>query len=203
MKEFKNKIVNRLWELLSGFTIWELWKTYNSRIFENKTKKIWEIWNLIEAHLKETITLIHWTHEEFTAEENEIIILYEMGIFELPINNTRFSMMPNSAISVNSWLRPSISSFKLNFDGVTKGNPHPTGFRGALRNLSGIILNMLWGSIGNNTNNMVELEGLINGISWALQKEKTLLVVEGDSQVIINIAHRLQHGATTSQVLKN
>ena len=50
---------------------------------------------------------------------------------------------------------------------------------------------------------MAELEGLINGISWALQKEKTPLLVEGDSQVIINIARRLQHGAATSQVSKN
>ena len=37
-KVFKNKIVNSLWELLPGFTIWELWKTRNSQIFENKGK---------------------------------------------------------------------------------------------------------------------------------------------------------------------
>ena len=39
IKVFKNKIVNRLWELLPGFTVWELWKTCNSRIFENKPGK--------------------------------------------------------------------------------------------------------------------------------------------------------------------
>ena len=57
MKGFKNKIVNRLWELLPSFTIWELWKTRNNQIFENKTQKQGDIWNSIEAHLKETITL--------------------------------------------------------------------------------------------------------------------------------------------------
>ena len=99
---------------------------------------------------------------------------------------------------MNSWLCLLAGSFKLNFDGATKGNPGPEGFAGALRNFVGNILSILWGSIGNNTNNMAELEGLINGISWALDKNKTLLLMEGDSRVIINISRRLQHGTTIS-----
>ena len=74
MKVFKNKIVNRLWELLPSFTVWELWKNRNNQIFENKTWKKGEIWAIIEAHLKETITLHQWTWEDFIAEGNEIII---------------------------------------------------------------------------------------------------------------------------------
>ena len=45
------------------------------------------MWTIIEAHLKETITLNQWIQEEFTTEVNERNILYEMGIFELPVNN--------------------------------------------------------------------------------------------------------------------
>ena len=33
---FKNKILNRVWELFPGFTVWEIWKTWNTIIFENK-----------------------------------------------------------------------------------------------------------------------------------------------------------------------
>ena len=62
---------------------------------------------------------------------------------------------------------------------------------------------MLWGSIGNSTNNMAELEGLINVLSWALQTGKTPFMVEGDSQIIINMAQWLQNGASTSQVSNN
>ena len=54
---FKNKIVNRLWEIFPGFTIWEIWKTRNKQIFENKARKPEEMWNSIEIHMKETITL--------------------------------------------------------------------------------------------------------------------------------------------------
>ena len=54
---FKNKIVNRVWELFPSFIVWEIWKTWNIRIFENKQRQLEEIWTLIETHLKETITL--------------------------------------------------------------------------------------------------------------------------------------------------
>ena len=71
MNSFKNKIVNCLWELLPGFTLWEIWKTQNRQTFENKSRKQREIWNSIEVHLKETISLQQWTWEEFSAEANE------------------------------------------------------------------------------------------------------------------------------------
>ena len=50
---------------------------------------------------------------------------------------------------------------------------------------------------------MAKLEGLINGLTWAKQTSKLLLVVEGDSQIIINIARKLQEGSLTTQVSKN
>ena len=88
-----------------------------------------------------------------------------MGIFELPVNNVRTRMVTNPVNSEKTWTRPPKGSFKFNFDGAAKGNPGLVGFGCTLRNLDGIILSMLWGSIGNNTNNMAKLEGLINGIS--------------------------------------
>ena len=50
---------------------------------------------------------------------------------------------------------------------------------------------------------MAELEGLINGLIWAKQTGKLPLVVEGDSQIIINNARKLQAASLTSQVSKN
>ena len=52
-------------------------------------------------------------------------------------------------------------------------------------------------------NNMAELEGLINGLTWAKQIGKLSLVVEGDSQIIINTTRKLQAGSLTTQVSKN
>ena len=73
-------------------------------------------------------------------------------------------MAPTYVNIAKTLTRPPEGSFKFSFDGATKGNPSPAGFRGALRILDGIILSMLWGSIGNNANNMAELEGIIKGL---------------------------------------
>ena len=83
--------------------------------------------------------------------------------------------------SLKSWSAPLFGSFKLNVDGTAKGNLGPIGYGDAIRNLKGDIINLFWGSIGSNTNNMAELEALINGLKWALQTEKTPLVVEEES----------------------
>ena len=92
MNDFKNQIVNHLWELLLGFTLWE-------------------IWNSIEAHLKETISLQQWMKEEFFAEENERIIMYDLGIGELPPNNLIARSIPATVSSPSYWYAPPAGSF--------------------------------------------------------------------------------------------
>ena len=52
-------------------------------------------------------------------------------------------------------------------------------------------------------NNMAGLEGLINGLIWARKTKKMPLMVEGDSQIIINMARKLQAGSLMSQISKN
>ena len=103
-----------------------------------------------------------------------------MGIEELPVNNMLTTISPTSVNSAKTWTRPPARSFKFNFEGAAKGNPGLAGFGGAVRKSEGYILNLLWGSIGNNTNNMAQFERLINGLSWVLQIRNTPLVVEGD-----------------------
>ena len=50
---------------------------------------------------------------------------------------------------------------------------------------------------------MEELDGLINGVSWAIQNQRTSLIVEGDSMVKINLANRIMHGVTINHVSRN
>ena len=44
---------------------------------------------------------------------------------------------------------------------------------------------------------------MINGVTWAIQNQRTPLIVEGDSMVIINLTRRIMHGATINQVSCN
>ena len=75
--------------------------------------------------------------EEFIAEENEQIILYDLGIGELPSNNSISHSVPASVSSPNSWIGPPAGSFKLNVDGATKGNPRPAVYGGANKEFEG------------------------------------------------------------------
>ena len=83
-------------------------------------------------------------------------------------------LRPVQVSSPRSWNPPPEGTFKLNIDGAAKGNLGPAGYGGVIRNSEGIILSLFWGSIGSNTNNMVELEGVINDLIWVSKPEKCL-----------------------------
>lgn len=103
-----------------------------------------------------------------------------------------------STTSSTSWLPPANNSYKLNFDGAAKGNPGPTGFGGIFRSHTGAIL--LYGSIGKDTNNAIEMEGLWAGICIAEQKHFFPLEVEGDSLILIAATKRIQAGTPVVKV---
>jgi ribonuclease HI len=51
---------------------------------------------------------------------------------------------------------------KLNFDGASKGNAGPVGYGAVFKDDNGLILHILVGSLGNDTNNVFELWDLLN-----------------------------------------
>ena len=124
---------------------------------------------MIEIHIKETLTLNQWNQEDFEAEITKRQIIYEWGIFKLPVNNSRLQTSIKPPRSSQTWQFLMEGSFKMNFDGAAKGNPGPVGFIGVIRNSEGKVLSVFWGSIGTNANNLVKLEGLINGLAWSLK----------------------------------
>lgn len=98
---------------------------------------------------------------------------------------------------------PPVSQYKLNFDGASKGNPGPTGFGGAIRNSEGVPVGIYWGYIGLNSNNMAELRGLLEGLRMATSHGWMPLILEGDSQVILQMATKLINGKKVRKVTEN
>ena len=90
--------------------------------------------------------------------------------------------------SPNVWLPSPRKVYNLNFDGETKGNPRMAGFGGTCRNSDGEILHIFLGSIGEDTNNLTELEGMLQGINIVIRKGWLLTMVEGDSLILIRMA---------------
>ena len=83
-KEFQNNILNRIWDLLPGFVVWEIWKERNTHIFEGKTRKLEEYWTLIHTHIKETLGLRKWDTQALRARPKETLLLRIWEIISIP-----------------------------------------------------------------------------------------------------------------------
>lgn len=93
--------------------------------------------------------------------------------------------------------------YKLNFDGAAKGNPGPAGIGGAIRNFEGTILGIFWGSIGDSTNNVAEIKVLLVGLDMIQTNGWHLTILEGDSQIILQMAEKLRNGKQVHKVADN
>jgi len=79
---------------------------------------------------------------------------------------------------------------ELNFDGASKGNPGKAGYGGIFRDRRGTPLLTFTGSIGWDTNNSTELEGLWQGLLLTQLHGFSPLIIEGDSQILINMVNQ-------------
>jgi ribonuclease HI len=93
-----------------------------------------------------------------------------------------------------------VDFIKLNFDGASKGNPSAAGYGVVFRNHHGHIILINASSLGHSTNNAAELLGLIRGLQLAIENDFTKLIVEGDSQIIINLLRRILNGANPDRM---
>ena len=88
----------------------------------------------------------------------------------------------------------------MNFDGTYKDNPGDSGYGGIFREHNGNPLLIFYGSIGWDSNNSAELEGLWKGLFLSQHHNYFPIEIEGDSQILINAANQLLMGAPTSKV---
>ena len=92
---------------------------------------------------------------------------------------------PSSPIS---WAPSPSRVFKLNFDGVEKGNLGASKYGWVCRKSVGEILKFFYGSIEFDTNNLVELEILVQGFKIIFREGWIPMIIEGDSKILIQMA---------------
>lgn len=71
------------------------------------------------------------------------------------------------------------------FDGASRGNPGPAGAGAVVSSPDGEVIARLGRFLGAQTNNVAEYEGLLLGVSHALQLGATELDVRGDSELLV------------------
>eukprot|EP00253_Pinus_taeda_P006105 PITA_06105 len=199
---FKSRVLNSLWNILPGFIYWTLWKERNHRIFNSTARSLDDLWINLKKNIQETLAIRAWNDADWPESHQEQIILKNWNL-EFKSPNTATIKPPTRSASPSSWSPPAPNSFKMNFDGAAKGNPGPAGYGGVIRNHNGESMQVYYGTVGSDTNNAAELEGLWKGICLADQNHLHPLEVEGDSLILIAIAKRIQAGAKAVKVAKS
>lgn len=92
-------------------------------------------------------------------------------------------------------------AFKMNFDDATKGNPSLADYGGIFKDHEGTISYIFFGSLAHDSNNASELEGLWHGLCINDKENFFPLEVEGDAQILIELAIHLHSGSTATILL--
>lgn len=155
------------------------------------------------AHIMETLGLTKWGSRKLQASSEETLILRNWGIQSIPAFVGAIGGQTGESNSPEAWKPPPPNIFKLNFDGQSKGNPGPASFGGAIRNSEGRMVGMCWGYIHENTNNEVELKWLLASMDVIVTYGWFPIILEGDSQLILEMTTKLLHGKPVNMVANN
>jgi hypothetical protein len=180
------------------FILWQIWKERNKRIFHSKDSTPGLTWAKIVTLIKETVRSKTWKLEDLKCNPEEHCILQN---WQLSLINKLVIKAPKAKTSVQSLGPLLLTGFiKINFDGASKGNPGPAGYGAVLRNSRGEILVLAVGYLGETTNNAVELIGLLQGLRVAIAQHSHKIILEGDSQIVIQLITKILHGENPQKI---
>lgn len=74
---------------------------------------------------------------------------------------------------------------------------------GAVQDVTGEIQGIYWGYIGENTNNVVKFKALLAGMDMVMTNGWFPIILEGDSQLILQMAVKLLNGKPVHKVVDN
>ena len=110
--------------------MWVIWKEQNDIIFRGKQQSPEEVWKIITSNLMETVRGMQWSKEdkEFPGPKKRIAEAW--GLDSGIINGLHQKPKSCRVESPNSWSPHPRLVFKVNFDGVARGNPGDASYGG-------------------------------------------------------------------------
>ncbi|XP_059073453.1 uncharacterized protein LOC131874206 [Cryptomeria japonica] len=128
---FPSSFYSSLWVVAPSLLIWNLWLERNSRIFKHKSSSLTVIIGKIQASISEVVlAFIHRNLDHlrsFSHWDNWVTwrwsLLHLMPSHGVIIDGVSSTLKRKMA----KWSPPPFPSFKLQFDGASKGNPGRSG----------------------------------------------------------------------------
>ena len=116
----------------------------------------------------------------------------------IPQGNNR--LVRKSITEKDLWHPPPQGYMKCNIDGASKGNPGIASYGGVIRGDKGCIQYIFHCNLGRDTNNMVELMALEKCLEILKNENIQNIIIEADSQLIINSVKRVFFGLAPEKV---
>ena len=143
--------------------MWCIWNERNGRIFKDRKKNVDEFWSILQGNLLSSILSSQWDEEDKIIPKEEHHVAKNWGIEKAQLDGFRSKVKLCRPVSPSLQSPPPTRVFKINFNGAARGNLGPAGYGCVCRDTNGKVLTIYLAAIGSDTNNSMELEGLIGG----------------------------------------
>ncbi|XP_060182556.1 uncharacterized protein LOC132612272 [Lycium barbarum] len=168
----KNSIHQILLQTTPMVVCWEIWKARCAERYGNTTVSLNRIKYHIFSHLK-------WILFKVKKDKN-------WGTDWFFICDQIINLVPKIECIMVKWEKSKGHGFKLNTDGSKMGNGQ-AGAGGICRDVDGNIIMAFPSRLGNESSNTAEAKAALQGLKWCSQNGIHNLILEGDSQLIINM----------------
>lgn len=133
-----------------------IWKTRNKLRFDDKLPSLMRVFRSIKAWLR--FGAPHMPGHSSGILDSQLLV--DLGI--QPITRSR------STLRLVIWYPPIYPWFKLNTDGLAKGNPGPATCGDVFRDCKGCYLGGFFQGLGHRTAFFAELMGVIIGVEFVI-----------------------------------
>jgi hypothetical protein len=73
-RAFQSPLLNRIWQLIPGFILWQTWKERNKRIFKGRSLPWQHCWHHCRSNILETIHIQRWSDANLNGTPSELPI---------------------------------------------------------------------------------------------------------------------------------
>lgn len=169
----------------STILLWNIWNERNSRIFNQDRKDIHYIWQKTLANLVESVH--HLLNHPQNVHQRWDQVLQRLKINSAKENNLKGNVSICKMDRTRNWHPPPKDFGKVNTDGASRGNPGKASVGGIGRLSDGSPVFTFAENLGILSNNLAEGYGILRGLQEATKVGWEKVLVESDSQLMINL----------------
>lgn len=172
-----------IWLVGLALVVWHIWKKRNRIIFKEVDLSTEQLISKIKIAIEEVVNGKSVMRNKYRYNNWDRSMEIKWSLKERgPVVPSKKQVDKN----LIKWNAPPKDWVKLNFDGASKGNPGRASFGVVLRDENNELISGVYGNLGECSNNEAKIRALEAGLNMCVEGDISKVIIEGDSQVIIN-----------------